>query len=152
MNPDAMNIAKARNREYSRARRAGKCPKPGCFGPLYGIPIILKDNVAADPMNNTAGKGARFFPSSITHWCSNCPAFFAFPGSFALLGCKVKEAFLTTKLKKAGAIILAKAGLSEWANYRGRSVSGWSGRNGQVFVSFCLIFSCSLLDLTSSRY
>jgi len=79
-------------------------------GALHGIPIIIKDNIdTADKMQTTAG-------------------------SLALLGSKVPEdAFIVQQLRKAGAIILAKANLSEWANFRStRSSSGWSARGGQT--------------------
>jgi len=56
-------------------------------------------------------------------------------GSYALYNCSHAESTVAMKLRAAGAIFLAKAGLSEWANYRGTSVSGWSAVNGQVFVS-----------------
>ncbi len=79
-------------------------------GPLHGIPIVVKDNIdTADRMETTAG-------------------------SLALLGSKpLQDATVVTKLRDAGAIILGKAGLSEWANFRGfQSSSGWSARGGQV--------------------
>jgi amidase len=79
-------------------------------GPLHGIPVIIKDNIdTADNMQTTAG-------------------------SLALLGSKVpKDAFIVEQLRKAGAIILGKANLSEWANFRStRSSSGWSARGGQT--------------------
>ncbi len=77
-------------------------------GPMHGIPVILKDNIDTTDMMTTAG-------------------------SLALLGSKpARDAFLVERLRAAGAIILAKANLSEWANFRGsNSSSGWSGRGGQ---------------------
>jgi amidase len=78
-------------------------------GPLHGIPVIVKDNIdTADKMMTTAG-------------------------SYALLGSRpAHDAFLVERLQAAGAIILGKANLSEWANFRGsHSSSGWSGRGGQ---------------------
>jgi amidase len=81
----------------------------GPRGPLHGIPVIVKDNIdTADKMMTTAG-------------------------SYALLGSRpARDAFLVERLRAAGAIILAKANLSEWANFRGsHSSSGWSGRGGQ---------------------
>ncbi len=81
----------------------------GARGPLHGIPVIVKDNIdTADKMMTTAG-------------------------SYALLGSRpVRDAFLVERLRAAGAIILGKANLSEWANFRGsNSSSGWSGRGGQ---------------------
>ncbi len=78
-------------------------------GPLHGIPILIKDNIGtADRMNTTAG-------------------------SHALIGAiPSQDAFVAQRLREAGAIILGKANLSEWANFRStRSSSGWSGRGGQ---------------------
>jgi len=79
-------------------------------GPLHGIPVILKDNIDThDNMFTTAG-------------------------SRALEGSKpLQDSFVAKKLREAGAVILAKANLSEWANFRGEmSSSGWSGINGQT--------------------
>src|SRR5690606_34438142 len=79
-------------------------------GPLHGIPIVLKDNIAtADGMTTTAGA-------------------LALEGSFA-----PEDAGLVQRLRNAGAVLIAKANLSEWANFRAfRSSSGWSGRGGQT--------------------
>ena len=82
----------------------------GARGPLHGIPLVLKDNIdTADNMQTTAG-------------------------SLALAGhIAQQDAFLVERLRAAGAIILAKANLSEWANFRSsRSSSGWSSRGGQT--------------------
>ena len=79
-------------------------------GPLHGVPVILKDNIdTGDKMNTTAG-------------------------SRALINSKaVEDAFIVKKLRESGAVILGKANLSEWANFRGQnSTSGWSGVNGQT--------------------
>jgi len=77
-------------------------------GPLHGIPILLKDNIATgDAMQTTAG-------------------------SLALYGCRPSDdAVIAERLRAAGAILLGKANLSEWANFRGfGSISGWSARGG----------------------
>ncbi|EGF30316.1 amidase [Oxalobacteraceae bacterium IMCC9480] len=98
-NPDALAIAGALDAE----RKA-----TGPRGPLHGIPVLIKDNIAtADAMQTTAG-------------------------SFALVGAKApRDAFLVTQLRAAGAVILGKTNLSEWANIRStRSTSGWSARGG----------------------
>lgn len=98
-NPDAMEIAATRDAE----RRAGQIR-----GPLHGIPILVKDNIAtADKMETTAG-------------------------SLALVGSKVPaDAVLVQRLRAAGAVILGKANLSEWANFRGFApFNGWSARGG----------------------
>jgi amidase len=80
----------------------------GPRGPLHGIPVVIKDNIdTADRMMTTAG-------------------------SLALLGSKPpKDSFVAQKLRAAGAVILGKTNLSEWANSRSsHSTSGWSGRGG----------------------
>jgi amidase len=80
----------------------------GARGPLHGVPVLIKDNIdTADQMMTTAG-------------------------SLALVGSKPpKDSFVAQKLRAAGAVILGKTNLSEWANIRsGHSVSGWSGRGG----------------------
>jgi amidase len=79
-------------------------------GPLHGIPVVVKDNIdTADRMTTTAGS-------------------LALEGSIA-----ARDAFVVERLREAGAVILGKANLSEWANFRStRSSSGWSGRGGQV--------------------
>ena len=80
----------------------------GARGPLHGVPILIKDNIdTGDRMNTTAG-------------------------SLALLGSRApRDAFVAAQLRKAGAVILGKTNLSEWANIRSsHSTSGWSGRGG----------------------
>jgi amidase len=79
-------------------------------GPLHGIPILLKDNIdTADRMTTTAGS-------------------LALEGSIPL-----QDAFIAAKLRSAGAVLLGKANLSEWASFRSaHSSSGWSGRGGQA--------------------
>lgn len=107
INPDALEIAARLDAE----RKTGRVR-----GPLHGIPILLKDNIAtADRMETTAG-------------------------SLALLGAKPpRDAHIVTRLREAGAVILGKTNLSEWANFRGeRSVSGWSGRGGQTLNPYVL--------------
>ncbi|KAI9060013.1 amidase signature enzyme [Trametes sanguinea] len=87
----------------------------GARGPLHGIPILLKDNIAtlhSEGMNTTAG-------------------------SFALLGSVVpRDAHVAAKLRAAGAILLGKANLSEWAHFRGSVPSGFSGRGGQATSAY----------------
>jgi len=88
----------------------------GARGPLHGIPVILKDSIATkDKMETTAG-------------------------SLALLGSRPRrEASVAKKLREAGAIILGKANMSEWANFRStNSSSGWSARGGQVHNPYVL--------------
>lgn len=89
-----------------KERRAGKTR-----GPLHGIPVVLKDNIdTADKMKTTAG-------------------------SLALLEAPTpkRDASVAEQLRRAGAVIIAKTNLSEWANFRSNnSSSGWSGRGGQT--------------------
>lgn len=90
--------------------------KIGVRGPLHGIPILIKDNIdTGDRMTTTAG-------------------------SLALEGHQAEsDAFLVAKLRQAGAIILGKTNLSEWANFRStRSSSGWSSRGGQTKNPYAL--------------
>lgn len=105
-NPDALEDAAALDAE----RKAGKLR-----GPLHGIPVLLKDNIDAVPMVNSAG-------------------------SLALAEHRPKaDAFLVARLRDAGAVILGKTNLSEWANFRStRSTSGWSGRGGQTRNPYAL--------------
>ncbi|KAG8420924.1 hypothetical protein J3458_002839 [Metarhizium acridum] len=103
INPDALSIA-------ARMDAARKNKTACSRGPLYGIPVLIKDNIATlDKMNNTAG-------------------------SFALVGARPKEdSTIAAKLRKAGVIILGKANLSQWANYRSaRTSNGWSAYGGQT--------------------
>jgi amidase len=107
-NPDALDIAARRDRE----RLAGRVR-----GPLHGIPILVKDNIATnDAMQTTAG-------------------------SLALVGSHVpRDARIVGRLRAAGAVILGKTNLSEWANFRGvvppavteagLHLNGWSARGG----------------------
>lgn len=107
LNPDARAIADNLDAE----RKAGNVR-----GPLHGIPILIKDNIAtADKMQTTAG-------------------------SLALLGTKPpSDAFIVSQLRKAGAVILGKTNLSEWANIRSsHSSSGWSARGGQTKNPYAL--------------
>jgi amidase len=85
-------------------------------GPLHGVPVLLKDNVDThDRMTTTAG-------------------------SLALAGSiPPADAFIAARLREAGAVLLGKANMSEWANFRGNpSVSGWSGRGGQCRNPYAL--------------
>src|SRR3954453_12216428 len=88
----------------------------GVRGPLHGIPVLVKDNIdTADRMMTTAGS-------------------LALEGSAA-----PHDAFIITRLRAAGAVLLGKTNLSEWANFRStKSTSGWSGRGGQVSNPYAL--------------
>ena len=88
----------------------------GARGPLHGIPVLIKDNIdTADRMMTTAG-------------------------SLALFGSRpLQDSFVARKLREAGAVILGKTNLSEWANIRSNhSSSGWSGRGGQTRNPYAL--------------
>ncbi|HTL16677.1 MAG TPA: amidase family protein, partial [Patescibacteria group bacterium] len=88
----------------------------GRRGLLHGIPVLIKDNIDThDRMTTTAG-------------------------SLALKGSKpLRDAFVVERLRAAGAVLLGKTNLSEWANFRGSlSTSGWSGRGGQTRNPYAL--------------
>jgi amidase len=94
-----------------RERKAGRVR-----GPLHGVPVLIKDNIdTADRMSTTAG-------------------------SLALVGAKPRrDAFIVERLRAAGAVIIGKTNLSEWANFRStHSSSGWSGRGGQTRNPYAL--------------
>ncbi len=106
-NPEALSIADRLDGER-KARHVR--------GPLHGIPVLIKDNIAtADRMMTTAG-------------------------SLALAGVPVpRDAALVARLRAAGAVIIGKTNLSEWANIRSNhSISGWSGRGGQCRNPYAL--------------
>jgi amidase len=98
----------------AEAADADEARDNGDTRPLLGIPIIVKDNIDTTGMPTTAG-------------------------SWALAGSTPDDAFVVGQLKAAGAIILAKANLSEWANFRSApSSSGWSGIGGQTNMAYVL--------------
>ena len=92
--------------------RTGKGPR----GPLHGVPVLIKDNIdTADRMMTTAGS-------------------LALEGSIA-----ARDSFVAERLRSAGAVILGKTNLSEWANFRStHSTSGWSGRGGLTHNPYAL--------------
>jgi amidase len=105
VNPDALVIAAELDLERSEG---------SIRGPLHGIPILIKNNIATnDKMNNTAG-------------------------SYALLGAKVsRDATVAQKLRAAGAILLGKTSMSQWANFRSFNGSnGWSALDGQGYAPY----------------
>ncbi len=101
INPDAMQIAGELDRKFAEGKKTG---------PMFGVPVILKDNISThDKMPNTAGATVlrKSFPAT--------------------------DSPVAQKLREAGAVIIAKSNLSEWANFRGMpSTSGWSGIGGQT--------------------
>ena len=98
-------------RALDAERRAGRVR-----GALHGVPVLLKDNIdTADRLTTTAGS-------------------LALEGSIA-----ARDAFVAERLRAAGAVLLGKANMSEWANFRStRSSSGWSGRGGQCVNPYAL--------------
>src|SRR5256885_14898696 len=101
VNPEALEIAEALDRERAST---------GSRGPLHGIPVLLKDNIAtADRLHTSAG-------------------------SLALGECVApRDAFLVTRLREAGAVILGKTNMTEWANFMTTGMpAGYSSRGGQV--------------------
>src|SRR5215469_7819822 len=106
-----VNLAAGTEAAASDAVRARR---GGPRGPLEGIPVLVKDNVQVAGMPTTAG-------------------------SPALLSAEPDDAFLVTRLREAGAIIIGKANLSEWANFRStHSTSGWSTLGGQTANPYAL--------------
>ncbi|MDP9390349.1 MAG: amidase family protein [Actinomycetota bacterium] len=86
----------------------------GARSPLEGIPVLLKDNVDTEDMPTTAG-------------------------SRAMLGSEPDDATITRRIEDAGGIVIGKANLAEWANFRGEdSTSGWSGVGGQTAHPYVL--------------
>ena len=117
-NPRALEIA---------ARRDAERRDDEVRGPLHGIPVIVKDNIATEAWMQTTA------------------------GSLALVGSRVPEdATIVARLRSAGAVILAKANLSEWANFRGfpppdfpfntNFLNGWSARGGFTYDPYLLSF------------
>ncbi|MEO8751195.1 MAG: amidase family protein [Casimicrobiaceae bacterium] len=113
INPNAVAIAAQLDGERRQRR--------GLRGPLHGIPILIKDNIATDDQMQTTA------------------------GSLALLGSKVPaDAVLVARLRAAGAIILGKANLGEWANFRGFNplgFNGWSARGGATHNPYLLDYT-----------
>ena len=107
LNPDAIRIARDLD---------GERKEKGPSGPMHGIPVLIKDNIAThDRMTTTAGS-------------------LALEGSIA-----PGDAFVARRLRDAGAVILGKANMTEWANFRGdHAISGWSGRGGQTRNPYAL--------------
>ncbi|CAL5052483.1 unnamed protein product [Urochloa decumbens] len=121
VNPDA--LAQAARADAERRASGGGA----CGGPMHGVPVLLKDNIATrDRLNTTAG-------------------------SFALLGSVVpRDAGVVACLRRAGAVILGKANLNEWANFRGVD-AGWSARGGQTLESVCSLGHAMRVELRVGR-
>jgi len=114
LNPTLNAVIAVSPTALADARAADAARRAGDHRPLLGMPIILKDNIDAAGMPTTAG-------------------------SWALAGISPGDAFIVQRLKAAGAIVIGKANLSEWANFRsGPSSSGWSGIGGQTNMPYVL--------------
>ncbi|MFL6028495.1 MAG: amidase family protein [Gaiellaceae bacterium] len=114
LNPTLHAVITVSPTAHADAVAADAARRNGDHRPLLGIPIIVKDNVNTTGMPTTAG-------------------------SWALAGSTPADAFIAQRLKAAGAIIIGKANLSEWANFRSApSSSGWSGIGGQTSMPYVL--------------
>jgi amidase len=114
LNPTLNAVITVSPTAHADALAADAARRRGDRRPLLGIPIIVKDNVNTTGMPTTAG-------------------------SWALAGSTPTDAFIAQRLRAAGAIIIGKANLSEWANFRsGPSSSGWSGIGGQTNMPYVL--------------
>ena len=114
LNPKLNAVIKVSPTALRDARMADKARRLGSDLPLLGIPVIVKDNVNTTGMPNTGG-------------------------SWALAGSTPSDAFIIQRMRAAGAIVIAKANLSEWANFRSiPSSSGWSGIGGQTNMAYVL--------------
>jgi amidase len=114
LNPQLNAVITVSSTALADARAADAARRQGDDRPLLGIPIIVKDNINTTGMPTTAG-------------------------SWSLAGSTPDDAFIVEQLKTAGAIIIGKANLSEWANFRSiPSSSGWSGIGGQGSMAYVL--------------
>jgi len=114
LNPTLNAVITVSPTALADARAADQARRNGDHRPLLGIPIIVKDNIDTTGMPTTAG-------------------------SWALAGSTPHDAFIVQRLKAAGATIIGKANLSEWANFRSApSSSGWSGIGGQTNMPYVL--------------
>ena len=114
LNPKLHAVITVSKSALADARKADAARRRGSHLPLLGIPVIVKDNIDTTGMPTTAG-------------------------SWALAGSTPPDAFLVQRLRAAGALIIAKANLSEWANFRSApSSSGWSGIGGQTNMPYVL--------------
>ncbi len=114
LNPKLHAVITVSPTAFRDAWKADRARRHGDHRPLLGIPVIVKDNIDTTGMPTTAG-------------------------SFALFGSRPHDAFIVDQLRDAGAIIIGKANLSEWANFRSApSSSGWSGIGGQTNMPYVL--------------
>lgn len=114
LNPKLHAVITVSPAALAQAALADRTRRNGDRRPLLGIPILVKDNIDTTGMPTTAG-------------------------SLALAGSTPVDAFIISRLRAAGALILGKTNLSEWANYRStQSSSGWSGVGGQTHMAYVL--------------
>ncbi len=114
LNPTLHAVITVSPRALADARAADAARRRGDRRPLLGIPVLLKDNINSTGMPTTAG-------------------------SWSLAGSSPADAFIVEQLRAAGALIIGKANLSEWANFRSDpSSSGWSGIGGQTNMAHVL--------------
>jgi amidase len=114
LNPKLHAVITVNRNALAAARAADRARRHGDHRPLLGIPILVKDNIDTTGMPTTAG-------------------------SLALAGSTPPNAFIVRRLKAAGAVILGKTNLSEWANFRSsQSSSGWSAVGGQTNMPYVL--------------
>jgi amidase len=114
LNPLLNAVITVNPRAITEARAADQARRNGDDRPLLGIPVLVKDNIDTTGMPTTAG-------------------------SWALHQSAPPDAFIVEQMKAAGAFIIGKANLSEWANFRsGPSSSGWSGIGGQTNMAYVL--------------
>jgi amidase len=114
LNPELHAVITVSHSADSDARAADRARRRGDHRPLLGIPILVKDNIDTTGMATTAG-------------------------SLALAGSTPPDAFIVSRLRAAGALIIGKTNLSEWANFRStQSSSGWSAVGGQTNLAYAL--------------
>jgi amidase len=114
LNPGLHAVITVSRRAEADAEAADKARTRGDHRPLLGVPILVKDNIDTTGMPTTAG-------------------------SLALAGSTPPNSFIVRRLRAAGALILGKTNLSEWANYRSsQSSSGWSAVGGQTHMPYVL--------------
>lgn len=114
LNPRLHAVITTNRSVLAQARAADRARRAGDDRPMLGIPVLVKDNVNTTGMPTTAG-------------------------SLALAGSTPPDAFIIRRLKAQGALVIGKANLSEWANYRStQSSSGWSAVGGQTHLPYVL--------------
>lgn len=114
-NPNALRDAEKSHASLAELLPVSKLAHNQLPHPIFGLPILVKDNLDTADMPTTAGS-------------------LALEGSIP-----PRDSFVVARLKEAGLVILGKTNLSEWANFRGqRSISGWSGLGGQTLNPHCL--------------